>query len=52
MPRLISVAAMSAWRSEKVKTRSGSSATIFGISADVNAETRGFSRRALGGRTV
>src|SRR6202035_2273286 len=36
----------------RVRTRSGSSATIFGIPADVNAETRGFSRRARGGRTV
>ena len=50
-PSRIRVAAMSAWRSEKLRTRSGSSARIFGISAEVNAETRGFSCRALGGRT-
>ena len=31
---------------------SGSSARIFGISAEVKAETRGFSRRTCGGRTA
>src|SRR5262249_2986357 len=45
MPARISSAAISAWRSEKVKTRSGSSARIFGMSAEVKAETRGFPRR-------
>jgi iron complex transport system substrate-binding protein len=52
MPAPISSAAISAWRSEKVRTRSGSSARIFGISAEVKAETRGFSRRTCGGRTA
>ena len=43
---------MSACRSENPSTRSGSSATIRSIFALVNAETRGFSLRARGGRTV
>ena len=42
----------SGWRSEKARTRSGASATIFAVSADVNAETRGFSRRTRGGLTA
>ena len=44
-------AAMSACRSEKASTRSGSSARIFGTSAVMKAETRCFSRRTCGGRT-
>jgi G3E family GTPase len=51
-PSRIRLATMSAWRSEKVKTRSGSSARIFGMSAEVKAETRGFSFRTCGGRTA
>ena len=51
-PRRISAAAMSACRSEKPRTRSGSSSTIRSIFADVNAATFGLSRRASGGRTV
>ena len=43
---------MSACRSEKPIARSGLSARIASIFALVNAETRGFSRRARGGRTV
>src|SRR5882672_6426193 len=39
-------ATMSACKSEKASTRSGSSARIFGMSAEMNADTRGFSRRA------
>ena len=39
MPRRTSSAAMSAWRSEKPRTRSGSSARIRSIFALVNAET-------------
>ncbi len=42
-PARISAATMSACRSEKVRTRSGSSARIFGTSALMKAETRGFS---------
>ena len=38
---------MPAWRSEKARTRSGASARIFGRSALVKADTRGFSRRDL-----
>ena len=41
-----------AWRSEKARTRSGASATIFAVSAEVNAETSGFSRRTRGGMTA
>ena len=51
-PRRISADAMSACRSENPSTRSGSSATMRSIFALVNADTRGFSRRARGGRTV
>ena len=36
----------------KVQKRSGSSSRILGISAEMNAETRGFSRRTRGGRTA
>jgi hypothetical protein len=36
----------------KVRTRSGLSARIFGISAEVKAEKRGFSCRTWGGRTA
>ncbi len=43
---------MSACRSEKPSTRSGSSARILSIFALMNAETFGFSLRARGGRTV
>ena len=43
---------MSACKSENVSTRSGLSATIFSKSAEMNAETRGFSRRTRGGRTA
>src|SRR5260370_39892700 len=42
--------AMSAWRSENVRTRSGFRARILSIFAEVKALTRGFSRRACGGR--
>ena len=49
MPARISVAAISACKSENVKTRSGFRSMIFAISAEVKAETRGFSRRARGG---
>src|SRR5712664_4170916 len=45
-------AAMSAWRSENVRTRSGFSARILLIFAEVKALTQGFSRRACGGRTT
>ena len=45
-------ATMSACRSEKASTRSGCSARIFGISAEMKADTRGFSRRTCGGRTA
>src|SRR5580692_9662628 len=45
-------AAMSAWRSENVRTRSGFRARILSMFADVKALTRGFSRRACGGRTT
>src|ERR1700730_4288736 len=45
-------ATMSAWRSEKVRTRSGFRARILSIFAEMNALTRGFSRRACGGRTT
>jgi hypothetical protein len=51
-PWRISVAAMSACRSEKVSTRSGASARILSMSADTKAETRGFSRRTRAGRTA
>jgi len=37
---------------EKARTRSGASATIFAVSAEVDAETRGFSRRTRGGLTA
>jgi hypothetical protein len=50
--RRISSATMSACRSEKVSTRSGSSARIFSKSAETKAETRGFSRRTRAGRTA
>ena len=43
---------MSACRSEKPSTRSGSSARIRSILAVRKAETLGFSRRARGGLTV
>src|SRR5215472_439204 len=43
---------MSAWRSEKPSTRSGSRAMMRSILALVNADTRGFSLRARAGRTV
>jgi hypothetical protein len=43
---------MPAWRSEKARTRSGASARIFVVSAEVNAETRGFSRRTRDGLTA
>ena len=43
---------MSACRSEKASTRSGCSAKIFGMSAEMKADTRGFSRRTCGGRTA
>jgi hypothetical protein len=36
----------------EARTRSGASATIFAVSAEVNAETRGFSRRTRGGLTA
>src|SRR3981189_82065 len=49
MPRGNSSATMSACKSENARTRSGSSARILGISAEVKALTRGFSRRACGG---
>jgi hypothetical protein len=52
MLRRISSAAISACKSENAKTRSGLSAMIFPKSAEMNAETRGFSRRACGGRTA
>ena len=52
MPARISCATISACRSEKVRTRSGSSARIFGTSALMKAETRGFSLRTRGGRTA
>src|SRR5215467_3576205 len=42
-------ATIPAWRSENVRTRSGCSARILSIFADVKALTRGFSRRACGG---
>src|SRR5438477_5881969 len=45
-------ATMSAWRSENVGTRSGFSARILSMFAEVKALTRGFSRRACGGRTT
>ena len=45
-------ATMSACKSEKARTRSGSSARIFGMSAEMNADTRGFSRLTCGGRTA
>ncbi len=48
----INSATMSACRSEKVSTRSGSRARIFGTSAEMKAETRGFSLRTRGGRTA
>ena len=51
-PARIRSATMSACKSENAKTRSGSSARIFGISAEVKAETRGFSRRTCGGPTA
>jgi hypothetical protein len=50
--RRISSATMSACKSEKVRTRSGSSARIFPKSAEMKAETRGFSLRTRGGRTA
>src|SRR3977135_2218109 len=40
----------SACKSEKARTRSGSSARIFGMSAEINADTRGFSRPTCRGR--
>ena len=43
---------MSACKSEKPSTRSGLSARIFPVFALRKAETRGFSCRARGGRTV
>src|SRR6476469_2343101 len=52
MPRRISSLAMSAWISEKPTTKSGRSARMRSILADVNALTLGFSSRACGGRTV
>src|SRR5207244_1649709 len=52
IPARTSSAAMSACRSEKPSTRSGASATMRSMRALVNADTRGFSRRARGGRTV
>ena len=51
-PARTSSAAMSACRSEKPSTRSGLSAMMRSMRALVNADTRGFSRRARGGRTV
>ena len=51
-PCRTSSAAMSACRSENPSTRSGSSARILSILALVKADTRGFSLRARGGRTV
>ena len=42
-------AAMSVWGSEKVRTRSGFSANILSMFAEVKALTRGFSRRACAG---
>src|SRR3984893_8708595 len=51
-PRRMRSAAMSAWRSENVRTRSGTSAMILSMFAEVKALTRGFSRRARGGRTT
>jgi hypothetical protein len=42
-------AAMSAWRSEKVRTRSGFSARILLMLADVKALTRGFSGEPVAG---
>ena len=43
---------MSACKSEKPSTKSGFSATMASFFALRNAEMRGFSRRARGGRTV
>jgi len=51
-PARISAEAMSACRSEKPNTQSGSSARILSILALKNALTRGFSSRARRGRTV
>ena len=51
-PARMSWAAMSACRSEKPNTQSGSSARILSIFALRKALTRGFSCRARGGRTV
>jgi hypothetical protein len=48
---LISDATISAWRLEKLKTRSGFRLRVLGMSADVKAEPRGLSLRASGGRT-
>src|SRR5208282_4523306 len=47
MPRRISAATISAWRSEKLRTRSGFRSRIFGMSADVKAETRGIVTSSL-----
>src|SRR5438309_7996730 len=44
MPARTRSATMPACRSEKASTRSGSSARIFGMSAETKADTRGFSR--------
>ena len=51
-PLRTSSATISACKSENVSTRSGFSARIFGTSAEMNAATRGFSRRTCGGRTA
>ena len=45
-------ATMSACKSENVSTRSGLSARIFGTSAEMKADTRGFSLRTRAGRTA
>ena len=50
-PRLTSSDAMPAWRSENVRMRSGSSASIFSKRAEMNDDTFGLGR-ASGGRSV
>ena len=51
-PALTRACAMSACMSEKPIARSGASARMRSTLAEVKAETRGFSWRARGGRTV
>src|SRR3954452_2345272 len=52
MPARTRSETISACKSENASMRSGSSFRIFGMSAEMNAETRGFSRLTRGGRTA